>query len=256
MDNENGVISAFVDNLNNLAAKCGAIFKHYPTGGADRKLLGDAVFTNSVNYSLVEFKDSLSKNKSEKKKNLRVYPVCESLYENSRMRELHNKCHFFAGDDVDGAQTFYIYRDAVCNTQVLQGFFGERLKCLYTKCDPSKEIELYDYAVDLFSGGSLYALPAKEFDEYLNMLVSVTTKGKKGSEICLIAARRDEKNKCFSIRFDSVGELHEWFQKEVLRITKNNSPGSGQTDASGSKPKSNPLKPSKSGGSGGWDGPS
>lgn len=253
MDNENGVMSAFVDNLKELAEIQGAVFKQYPTGGSDRKLLGDTIFTNSMFYSLVEFKDSISKSNTELDKVARVFPVCEAIHKNSRMRELHDKCHFFAGDDTGGDQVLYVYRRAVCNANVLPGFFGDKRKCLELECDPANKIELYEYACDLFSSSSRYALPVTEFSEYLKMLVGITTKGKKGSEICLVAAQRDGNNKCVSKRFEDVTELHVWFQEKILKIPQKKNLGGGQV-TSDLKEKSNSPKPPKSDGSGGMGG--
>ncbi|MBK3866489.1 hypothetical protein GFL09_02045 [Pseudomonas stutzeri] len=219
MKNESGVIAAFVRNMTDLASAKGVFFQHYPTGGQDRKLLGDAVFTNTVDYSLIEFKDSIGDGFSERTKQARVLALCCAVHSSDEMRNLHDHCHLFAGDDeVTGEQVLFIYRHAVCNRSVFPEPPADKKQCLDLNCDDKNIIYLDEYAEGLFSGRSDHTLSAPQFNEYLQCLVKATAQGQKGGEICLIASDTNSSGRFISVRFNTILELHDWFQKKQRGI--------------------------------------
>lgn len=211
MDNESGVLAAFAENMKLLAKVRGRDFSHYPTGGQDRKLMGDTVFTNSTMYSLIEFKDSTPKFKSEKLKKSRVLALCKAVFNDRTMRDYHDSCHFIAGDDPRTAeQVMYIYRHAVCNREIFNKDPEKKLSFLSEKANLEQKLYLDDYAEDLFSSTPKFALSVVEFSTYLENLVNSTTSGRKNIEICLIASSFNEHNRAISVRFDDINALHEW----------------------------------------------
>ncbi|AOE65665.1 hypothetical protein A7317_01265 [Pseudomonas fluorescens] len=211
MDNESGVMAAFVRNVENIAKAKGVNFWHYPTGGQDRKLLGDTIFTNSTTYSLVEFKDTIHKASSEVHKKDRVLAVCETVFSDKIMCQLHDQCHFIAGDDLKTSeQVLFIYRHAVCNREVFAEPAEAHLPYLSSNINEGGRIYLDEYASDIFSSTPAYALSVTEFGKYLKVLVDATTGGRKGVEVCLVASDVNDQNRCISIRFDNVLDLHKW----------------------------------------------
>jgi len=232
MNNESGVIAAFARNMTELALAKGVDFQHYPTGGQDRKLLGDAVFTNTVDYSLIEFKDSIGDGFSEKNKQARVLAVCCAVGASDEMRELHDHCHLFAGDDEEtGEQVLFVYRHAICNRSVFPEPPEDKKTCLDLNRNDSNKIYLDEYAVGLFSRNSDHTLSASEFNDYLTHLVKATTQGNKGVEVCLIASDTNSLGRFISVRFNTILELHNWFQAKQKIV--NYSRGSRYSDPSG-----------------------
>jgi hypothetical protein len=209
-------MAAFVRNIENIAKAKGVNFWHYPTGGQDRKLLGDTIFTNSTTYSLVEFKDTIHKAASEAHKKDRVLAVCGAVFSNKIMCQLHDQCHFIAGDDPKTfEQVIFIYRHAVCNREVFTEPAEALLPYLSPNINKGGRIYLDEYASDIFSSAPAYALSVTEFRKYLKMLVDATTGGRKGTEVCLIASDINDQNRCISIRFDDVLDLHKWAQTKL-----------------------------------------
>ena len=59
------------------------------------------------------------------------------------MRDLHDHCHLFAGDDeVTGEQVLFIYIDAVCNRSVFPEPPADKDLCLDLNCDDENIIYL------------------------------------------------------------------------------------------------------------------
>lgn len=211
MNNESGVMAAFTRSLKVLAKMHGAFFEYYPTGGQDRSLLADTVFTNSTLYSLVEFKDTTEKFISEKLKKQRVLAVCKAVFDKNAMRNLHDSCHFIAGDDPKTSeQVMFIYRHAICNRQVFSKDAEKNLPFLAPQANTASKLFLDEYASDVFSTKPRFALSVDEFTAYLEMLVETTTNGRKKLEVCLVASSINDQNRCVSARFDNITELHNW----------------------------------------------
>ncbi|WP_192558232.1 hypothetical protein [Pseudomonas allokribbensis] len=255
MQNESGVISAFVDNLLTAARECSATFKQFPTGGQDEKLLADTIFTNLANYSLIEFKDTVLKSKTENSKVDRVYAVCSAVFSDPQLRELHDSCHLFAGDDNDGKQVLYIYRNAVCNVEVLRNVPSGKAGCLTERCEDKDKIKLHIYAKDLFSGNAKYALPVEEFAKYIDLLVATTSQGTKGSEVCLVVGYKDGSGEFCSERFESITALHVWFKAEQSKQHANANVKAGPAQGSDSSASPGSGRKRRGGGDGGMSGP-
>ncbi|CAI8884175.1 hypothetical protein [Pseudomonas serboccidentalis] len=218
MNNESGVLTAFARNMEAMAQDQGALFSHYPTGGQDRNLLGDTIFTNSTMYSLVEFKDSIAKINSEKQKRTRVLAVCKAVFNKNPMQMLHDSCHFIAGDDPKTfEQVMFVYRHAVCNRQIFNKEIEKKLPFLTEKTDTTSKLFLNEYAKDIFSTTPRFALNVDDFGTYLEMLVNITTEGRKNTEICLIASSINEHKRCISVRFDNIAKLHEWTSENIYK---------------------------------------
>lgn len=211
MDNESGVMAAFTRSLKIMAQVHGAYFEHYPTGGQDRSLMGDTVFTNSTMYSLVEFKDTTEKFISEKLKKQRVLAVCKAVFNKKVMKDLHDSCHFIAGDDPKTSeQVMFVYRHAICNRQVFSKDTEKNLPFLTAQANAASKLFLDEYAADVFSTKPKFALSVEEFTIYLEMLVDATTNGRKNLEVCLVASSMNDQNRCVSARFNNITELHKW----------------------------------------------
>jgi hypothetical protein len=204
-------MAAFTRSLKALAKMHGAFFEYYPTGGQDRSLLADTVFTNSTMYSLVEFKDTTKKFISEKLKKQRVLAVCKAVFNKNAMQNLHDSCHFIAGDDPDTSeQVMFVYRHAICNRQIFSKDTEKNLPFLAAQANTASKLFLNEYAADVFSTEPRFALTVDEFTTYLEMLVEATTNGRKNLAVCLVASSMNDQNRCVSARFDNITELHKW----------------------------------------------
>ncbi|XOY31757.1 hypothetical protein ACLIX2_08180 [Proteus cibi] len=165
MKHETSVIDIFNEYMRLIAEKRKVPFHSFGLDGQDRRACGDNLFLSTDKFCIVEYKYTSNEIKNEKRKE-KVKSVCLCLEYSEKMKSLHDKCHYIAFSN----ELFLmanIYRKEVCNKKVL----GDIPELSSSNQLTGDRVGIKEFAQDFFTNKDMF-LTLKEFEEYLNLLLS------------------------------------------------------------------------------------
>lgn len=166
--NESAVISAFKQDLRELALEANRHFDEYALGGQDREVLADDIWRNYDHFAIVDSKWSEEQIPTEKTKEDRVRALCDALAKDARMASLHARCHRIAWrDSATGQLTSQEYRRAVCGR-----LHPATCKGLDCKGDV---LTIEAFAAGFFGNPPTNCVPYQDFRDYIAWLTRVIT---------------------------------------------------------------------------------
>ena len=193
--------------------------------GQDRDAGADYLITTSSRFALVEFKYT-DLNLPEEGGKIRRLNLCQELQKagNSKMRSMHDKCHFVAWlQNPEQELNVNVYRLEICNKEI----FGSESKLSCTHPQRAGRISAETFAAEFFENSKPRTLVLGDFEKYLSWLLQ----NPSGSEsTSLELAFRDKTSPIFrQLVFKSVRAAHDWLvankPKPKPKISKRRRPG-------------------------------
>ncbi|MEZ8185568.1 hypothetical protein ACED29_07045 [Shewanella sp. 5S214] len=224
---EKSVENIFKDNFEEAAREKGYIYTSASLDGQDRLVGADYLFTNHASFSIVEFKyregDLLSEVKKEKRLQL-----CKALHENTKIRPLHNKCHFAAWSDNKEEITIEanIYYNEVCNKE----FWGDSFSHIESPTINTRQSE-NDF-IDSFLVGKEGA-SFKVFNEYMQWLLNLGDETNTNGYLELLVSNPFNR-RAAGVPFTSVEMMQKWVADNAKKLAQANTRRNGRSGPGGS----------------------
>ena len=210
-NHEQAVVDSFNLFIRKKAEKLGNGFRAFSLDGQDALAGADYILSDTLQFSLVEFKFTERQINDEKNKDKRL-KLCEALENNPEMRRLHDKSHFIAWmDRLSRIVNCNIYRLEVCN----QSVFGPYCVLTSKKKSIDKRVGAKQFAEEFFSHELTRSLSLQEFEVYLKWILEIGDQKSSGTlELLTLDEKTDE---CQLRPFRSVRMAYDWMQQQNRR---------------------------------------
>lgn len=193
--------------LEQEARSKGVNINAFPTDGQDRYVAADYVISIEHDlFCLIEYKSFEKSIKNESKKD-KIFRICEILDKNAVAKSLHDKCHFIGFLDSTEQLSFNIYRNEVCNREIL----GEKCKLKTRKPDTSRRFSGLQIVFELIDEPTKRAISVDDFNSYIS-LIRDDDDDKKELQLAIIDPYD---NKMILLNFTSINNVSNWLLSKL-----------------------------------------